>query len=310
VRTIEHSQRLINRFPSGNKDRPFSPSALNIWFNCRMKFYYQFVNNLYEPKKVITEIDPARLGSMVHAVIRSFYLNFTGKTISSDIISGFLENKQALSDLISRSVNEVLKREESSFTAINEMMVREVLESYVVRILETDLAYSPFTIVSVEQPYSFNLSFDDGVIHRDVMAGGNIDRVDVKDGVTRIVDYKTGITSDSVENMEALFADDRDKDHDAWLQTLLYCEAYLSQVPDARVRPSVYKVKMKPGSDVTDKLIIGDEIIEDYASVRKEFFEKLGSAVRLVFSYTEPFKMTGKQLRKCAYCPFRVLCGR
>ncbi len=309
-RSTEHSQRLNSRFPSGNNDRPFSPSALNTWLNCRMKFYYQYVNGLYEPKKVITEIDPARLGSMVHAVIRSFYMNLIGKTISSEIISGFLENKPALYDQIDRSVNEVLKREESSFTAINEMMVREVLETYVVRILETDIAYSPFTIVSVEQPFAFRLSVDDGGVNREVPAGGNIDRVDIKDGVTRIVDYKTGITSDSVENIEALFEDDRDKPLDAWLQTLLYCEAYLSQVPDAKVRPSVYKLKMKTGGDVTDKLIIGDVIVENYASVRKEFLEKLGSAVKLVFNNEEPFKMTGKQLRKCSYCPFRVLCGR
>lgn len=309
-RSAWHSQRLGSRFPAGNKNRPFSPSALNIWLSCRMKFYYQFVNGLYEPKKVITEIDPASLGSMVHAVIRSFYLNLTGKTVSSDTISGFLENSQALPDLINKSVNEVLKREGSSFTAINEMMVREVLETYVGRILETDIAYAPFMIISVERPYSFSLSFNDGETRREIMAGGNIDRVDIKEGVTRIVDYKTGITSDNIENIDALFADDRDKPHDAWLQTLLYCEAYLSQVPDAKVRPSVYKLKMKPGSDVTDKLIVGDEIIENYASVRQEFLEKLASAVEMVFSKAEPFSMTGKQLRKCGYCPFRVLCSR
>ncbi len=309
-RTAEHNNKLYQRFPAGNSDRPLSPSALNTWLNCRMKFYYQFVNGLSEPKKVITEIDPAKLGSMVHAAIRNLYGEFVGKTISTGIISGLMENRPVISDLVSRSVNEVLKREEESFTAINEMMAREVLQRYVLRILETDKAAAPFTIVSIEKPCTFRYAFETGDGHREVMAGGNIDRVDLKDGITRIVDYKTGITSDTVNNISDLFVLDRDKDHDAWLQTLLYCEAFLSQVQGAKVRPSVYKLKLIPGGKVTDKLVLGNETVEDYTAIRKEFLDNLVSAVRLIFSSDEPFIMTGKRTKKCGYCPFRVLCGR
>ncbi len=249
-RTAEHNLKLFMRFPAGKSDRPLSPSALNVWLNCRMKFYYQFVNGLSEPRKVISEIDPARLGSMVHTAIRNLYGDFIGKNISTEIISGFMEDRPALSDLVRRSVNEVLKREGESFAVINEMMVREVLRNYVLRILETDKATAPFTIVSIEKPYVFRFVFETEEGNHEVMAGGNIDRVDMKDGVTRIVDYKTGITSDSVDSISDLFRDDREKDPDAWLQTLLYCEAYLSQFPGSRVRPSVYKLKMIPGEKV------------------------------------------------------------
>ncbi len=309
-RTPEHNQKLFQRFPAGNRERPLSPSALNIWLNCRMKFYYQFVNGLSEPKKVITEIDPAKLGSMVHAAIRSLYGVFLGKTRDAEIISGFMEDRPALSDLVSRSVNEVLKREVESFAAINEMMVREVLLNYVLRILETDKAAAPFTVVSIEKPYAFRFAFktDDGL--HEVMAGGYIDRVALKDGITRIVDYKTGITSDSLDKISDLFRDDREKDPDAWLQTLIYCEAFLSEVPGAQVRPSVYKLKLIPGEKVTDKLILGDTEIEDYVSIRREFLESFSSAVGMMFSSREPFVMTGKQSKKCGYCPFSVLCGR
>lgn len=309
-RTPEHNQKLFKRFPARNHERPLSPSAMNIWLNCRMKFYYQFVNGLNEPKKVIMEIDPAKLGSMVHAAIRILYGGFLGKTMDKEIISGFIEDRPALSDLVSRSVNEVLKREGESFTTINEMMVREVLLNYVLRILETDKASAPFTIISIEKPYTFRYAFTTDDSHHEIMAGGNIDRVDLKNGITRIVDYKTGITSDSVENISDLFIDDREKDPDAWLQTLLYCEAFLSEIPDAKVRPSVYKLKLIPGEKVTDKLILGGTEIEDYASVRREFLESFNSAVGKMFSSREPFVMTGKQSNKCGYCPFRVLCGR
>ena len=158
-RTPEHNQKLYQRFPAGNRERPLSPSAINIWLNCRMKFYYQFVNGLSEPKKVITEIDPAKLGSMLHAAIRSLYGGFIGKTLDTKTITGFMEDRPALSGLVGRSVNEVLKREGESFTAINEMMVREVLLNYVLRILETDKASAPFTIVLNREAICFQICF-------------------------------------------------------------------------------------------------------------------------------------------------------
>jgi hypothetical protein len=128
--------------------------------------------------------------------------------------------------------------------------------------------------------------------------------------VIRIVDYKTGKTSDSVISMADLFKDDRDKDPDAWLQTLLYCEAYLSEAPGVKVRPSVYKIRKNPGEEVTDKLIAGDEVIDDYATVRQEFIKYFGETVNIIFSNREPFIMTKLKNKKCIYCPFRVLCGR
>ncbi|MCX6333763.1 MAG: PD-(D/E)XK nuclease family protein, partial [Bacteroidia bacterium] len=309
-RTPDHNRKLHLRFPEGDKNRPLSPSAINIWLSCRMKFYYQYVNGLSEPKKVMTEIDPAMLGSMVHAAIKNLYEDFIGKTVDADTINGFSEDRQALSDLIRKSINEVLKREKESFAAINEMMVREVLFNYISRILEIDRSSAPFKIVSIEKPYTFRHAFETGTGRHEVMAGGKIDRVDQKDGITRIIDYKTGKTADSIIYLADLFKDDREKDADAWLQTLFYCEAYLSEVPGVKTRPSVYKIRKIPGEEVTDKLILSGTFIEDYSSIRQEFVENLGSVIKIIFSNNEPFIMTELRSKKCIYCPFSVLCGR
>jgi CRISPR/Cas system-associated exonuclease Cas4 (RecB family) len=309
-RTPDHNRKLQIRFPSGNISKPLSPSAINTWLSCRMKFYYQYVNGLSEPKKVITEIDPALLGSMVHAAIKRLYSGYIGKTLDSLTIKGFIENRTGLEELIRISLNEVLRRENESFPAINEMMVKEVLYNYVSRILEIDRFSAPFTIMSIEKPYSFRFVFETGSGRHDIIAGGKIDRVDIKDGVTRIVDYKTGKTSDTVVSIIDLFKDDRDKEPDAWLQTLLYCEAYLGEVSGARTRPSVYKIKKTPGEDVTDKLILGGTVIEDYSAIRQEFIDNLGLVIRNIFSSNEPFIMTKMTGKKCNYCPFRVLCCR
>ena len=77
----------------------------------------------------------------------------------------------------------------------------------------------------------------------EIITGGKIDRIDIINGVTRIVDYKTGSVSEIINSVDDLFTDDRKKDSDGWLQTLLYCEAYLASKPGSIVRPSVYKIK-------------------------------------------------------------------
>ena len=77
-----------------------------------------------------------------------------------------------------------------------------------------------------------------------------------------------------------LFVDDRDKDLDGWLQTLLYCEGYLYSNPDSIVRPSVYKLRKYSRERESDKLRIKDgkapdSILEDYVHIRYEFMELL-----------------------------------
>ncbi len=95
----------------------------------------------------------------------------------------------------------------------------------------------------LESVFSFPVSILSGDSAIDVVTGGKADRIDVTGGVTRIVDYKTGTVADKINSIEDLFADDRKKDADAWLQTLLYCEAYLMNNQGISLRPSVYKVR-------------------------------------------------------------------
>ena len=99
------------------------------------------------------------------------------------------------------------------------------------------------------------------------------------------------------------------------MQTLLYCEAYLANSPDVRIRPSIYKVKKLTGNSENDKLRIrsgsGIDIeIDDYQSVREDFIKNLESTVADIFSTEADFSMTSDRRGKCSYCPYRGLCSR
>jgi len=172
--------------------------------------------------------------------------------------------------------------------------------------LDADRVYAPFTIIGLETPARFEVA-------PGISAGGDIDRVDRKDGVTRIVDYKTGTISDSLASVSDLFIDDRKKDTDGWLQTLLYCEGWLSKKPGEVVRPSVYKAKRSSVDANSDKLRIKPSkseelIVEDYSMIRDEFLAGFKSLVNDILSPDEPFIMTSDSWGKCGYCPYKRLC--
>jgi hypothetical protein len=133
--------------------------------------------------------------------------------------------------------------------------------------------------------------------------------------MTRIVDYKTGTVSESIGSISDLFTDDRKKDLDGWLQTLVYCEAYLSTKPGSMIRPSVYKIKKLNSSSTGDMLKLktgsrSEILIDNYEIVREEFLSGLKGLIGIIFSDNEPFIKTTDARVKCSYCPYKTLCMR
>jgi hypothetical protein len=314
-RTAEHNRRLYDRFYPVNDGNRLSPSAINTWLNCRMKFYYRYVNDLREPEKISDEIDPAMLGILLHEVMKDLYSGYSGIVIDRAELNSISTDNEGLSSLISGAINKQFNRKNDSAVAINESIVRNVLHIYISRILDLDSKAAPFRIVALEKPVRFSISVNNEGSSSEIWTGGIIDRLDIVNGITRIVDYKTGKVSDSIKQIEELFREDRIKDSDGWLQTLLYCEGFLSIEPGAKVRPSIYKIKSASGEQVDDHLIIklsgkDGTRVEDYAMVRQEFMHNLQLVAETILSGSEPFMMTNDIWGKCFYCPYRILCKR
>lgn len=310
-RTPEHV-RLLNSQFSGK--RILSPTAINSWLTCRMKFYYRYVNNIKEPERISEEIDPAMFGTILHEVMRSLYEEYTGKVLSVDQIKE-LYDQELIRQRIKKAIDTVFKDGDDSMVTGNELIIRDVLLNYVQRILRADQSFAPVTILNLESRIDFMVDViqDGNNIH--VRTGGIADRIDSTNGQVRIVDYKTGNVCESINSVDDLFCDDRKKDPDGWLQTLLYCEAFLSVNPAVQVRPSIYKIKKMTGNSCGDFLRIKSNskqemIIDDYRIIRNDFISGLKDVIQMMFSINEPFTMTADERGKCRYCVYKILCSR
>ena len=314
-RREEHSKQLASLFLDRNNARTLSPSAINTWLNCRMKFFYRYINHLKEPENISTEIDPAMLGNILHEVMKNLYHDYIERILTEDMLSSIIRNKQFLAKIINEAVNEKYKAGRDDLVSGNELIVREVLMNYLIRILNADKALAPLTILNLEDSFSFVLSFLSNGSLIEILNGGKIDRIDSVNGSIRIVDYKTGSVSESVKSIDDLFLDDRKKDADGWLQTLLYCEAYCTTNPGSFVRPSVYKIKKLSGALSNDKLKLKkagsiEYAIDNYEVIREEFLTGLKVLTGIIFNENEPFVKTTDIRGKCSYCPYKTLCMR
>ncbi len=310
----KHNEALFKLYVENGGKTVLSPTAINTWLNCRMKFYYRYVNGLKEPEAISSEIDHALFGQILHSIMKHIYEDSPGIEILPEFLDSLIKDEGYLEAIIDKSFKEEVNSDISRPMDGNELIMRDILQIYLIRVLKADRSISPFTIVSLEKPFNFNLPLDPEGKAITIRTGGTVDRVDRVSGKTRIVDYKTGMVAHRINSLDDLFEDDRKGELDGWLQTLIYCEAFLSGNPEAIVKPSVYKVKELSDGNFYDTLRIkvekcDDYVIEDYNWVRKDFMSSLRNLVGTIFSPEENFIMT-TETRKCSYCPYRALCQR
>ncbi len=50
-----------------------SPSAINVYLECKLKFYFKQIAGIREPKEVDEDVDARILGNFLHKVMERFY---------------------------------------------------------------------------------------------------------------------------------------------------------------------------------------------------------------------------------------------
>ena len=314
-RSVEHTELIRNRYPGKDGSRILSPSAINTWLSCRMKFFYRYVCGLREPDVITGDIDPAALGNILHDVMRDVYSGFTGAVITPPGIEKLRHDRKLLMDKIVHAIDAQFNGGSGRKVEGTEFIVRDVLLTYVDRILSADLAITPFRVLHLEESFRFPVTVSVGAWEQKLSAGGIIDRVDLVGDTVRIIDYKTGAVAEKIGSIADLFREDRAKELDGWLQILLYCEAYIAGSPGSGVQPSIYRIRKMSVPGDGDLLKIRTEsgknaVITDYLEVRDEFMANLTGTIENIFSDDQPFVMTKDIRGKCAWCEYRGLCSR
>jgi CRISPR/Cas system-associated exonuclease Cas4 (RecB family) len=187
------------------------------------------------------------------------------------------------------------------------VVVREVVRSFVKRIVQNDKAYSPFVIEATEQGgFLHHVTLSPEVT---VKVSGKIDRIDRKDDVVRIIDYKTGKDQLDFDTVESLFRRDIRRNKAAF-QTLLYALLYHTNKPGIqRILPGLINRVNLFDKDFQFGFRMNRAYVSDARGLFPEFEARLKETLHELYISDTPFDQT-PNMETCRYCEFNELCYR
>ncbi|MGL5273277.1 MAG: PD-(D/E)XK nuclease family protein, partial [Phocaeicola sp.] len=151
---------------------------------------------------------------------------------------------------------------------------------------------------------------DKGVIRSRI--GGIVDRLDSKEGILRIVDYKTGGNASSPKDVASLFIPDKKRSNYVF-QTFLYASILSRQQP-LKVAPSLLYIHRAAQTDSYSPVIeIGEARkkvpVDDFSVYEEEFREELRLLLEEIFNPELSFEQTTVE-DACEYCDFKKFCKK
>ena len=357
--------------PSSQTPPSLSPSAINTFLTCKMKFFIRYMLGINEPDSEDALLQANELGSLIHGALQAIY-NAIKSPENGEVSRAAIENVikgkataislDAAIDISIAKMNTDYQKYHTNtasgtkYSRESHQIEVEVAKTHVKKVLENDKKNGGFRLIDTERDTYLTIDVSNLGISapnlKTLRIGGSIDRLDVvyepkdaatgsKDAVLRVIDYKTGsydkkkMRTDSIDD---LF--DPQKTQHYVLQTFIYCLACLrdtstsGQSPNISAQiakenwkvsprllftqkdlsqfdPHIY-IKDKPVTDFENQEIpIQDQTPDVKEPICAEFEAKLTEFVKNLLSEKE-FPMTTDVSSKspCAYCPYKLLCGR
>ena len=317
-KTPEILRRLYRAYDTAQPESVIlSPSALNTYLDCRLRFYYRYVAGLKTPDEVSAEIDSALFGTIFLLSAQLAYTDLTanGKMIQREDLERLLRDEIKLQGYVDQAFKQelfkVAPEEKPEYNGV-QLINSKVIVSYLKQLLRNDLQYTPFEMVAMEKKVSEKITIQTALGPLTLRLGGTIDRMDAKEGTLRIVDYKTGGSPKIPANIEQLFTPSETRPNYI-LQTFLYA-AIMSRKQPLMVAPALLYIHRAASESYSPVIEMGEPRkpkipVNNFAFFEDEFRERLQALLEEIFDEKELFTQT-EDIKKCAYCDFKAICKR
>lgn len=314
--TISKNKDILEKLSLLNEGNVYfkgiSPSALNSYIECRLKFYFRYIAKIKEPNEVEEDIDARIMGNFLHDVMELFYKRLREQKKNKTVEVGDFDNAETVID---RLIEEVFiaqynldPTKKVEFEG-QRLVVREVVKRFAMRIVTLDKEHAPFVMEAIEQGgmlYRIKINQSPGW----AVIGGKIDRVDSKNNSIRIIDYKTGKDKLDFDGVPSLFVRD-EKRNKAVFQTILYALLYKSNVTSSNTRliPGLIN-RMNLFEDAFQfGFTMNKAPVYDVNPLLPVFEEHLRTLLEELFNPEEKFDQT-TVLETCRLCAYQNICYR
>ena len=326
---IPKSKEIVAQLTQKLSDKGLSPSAVNTFATCSMKYYYAQVLGLRAEKDRDEEMGSDVFGTWVHMVLelvdQEVLLNHDGCYEKDD-----LELRIAnIDEKLELAIQKIQEKEgqfemEKGFNFILKSVAKTLLGLYFKQ--SASWESQPVKIVALEESLNSSITIKLNEISTNIRVQGRVDRIDVLGtNMLRIIDYKTGkVEAKDLKVEENLFADLTNPELKAklfqlWLYKYLIVKELL--LPDENQKPFLKNLRLldlqfQPGiisfRNLKEKVLSADltftpgESIEDFVGKSEDVIRHW---LNRILDLNEPFEKT-KNMDHCQYCDFKVICGR
>ena len=285
-----------------------SPSSINTFITCPLQFYFSYIENIKQTDSVTESIESNIFGSIFHFVMEKLFVHFKDKMISKEIIDTMIRDTSKIELLISEGFSQFYFKDKTPHVLEgNHYLVAQVISKYVRKLLDIESKRTPFFHITHEYKCEENYYISKYKTFAKIK--GSIDRVQIKDGVIMLIDYKTGSGELKYPSIGELFngnLKDRRKDI---LQILLYSWLYQQNKKiDSEIECHIIYLRKMFHSDFSTQPFDSQKNTTLFNhDIKTEFLTHLDNCLVTLFDQEIPFTQT-TCIDNCSYCPFNQVC--
>ncbi|WP_235610014.1 PD-(D/E)XK nuclease family protein [Blattabacterium sp. (Cryptocercus kyebangensis)] len=181
---IKKTESMIQRLDKISTNG-LSPSSINLYNYNPLLFYYKKILGLNDPEKISLK---QQVGKIIHKILEILYHPIKGYLITIDWINKMKKNYEYITEKV------LLKSIKNPFIKGKNMLINSIIKNYIKNFIswEEKFVHKGHKILIKELEFSTSTILDIG--NHKVNLYGIIDRIDEYDGITRIIDYKIGIS--------------------------------------------------------------------------------------------------------------------
>lgn len=260
-------------------DSGFSPSSLTSYIRNPLSFYYEKLLHIRNYKEVEETIAHNTLGTIIHNCLEDFYQPYIEKPLS-------IEAVKKMKSLINNKVAEHFEKQfkGGDITKGMNLIVYEVTKRYLRNFLNKEIetleAGNSIVIIALEEAIKIQLDIPE--LDFPVHLRGSVDRIDLFNGKTRIIDYKTGNVVDS--QVQVANWEDITSDYDKYSKSFqVLCYAYMLNCKKTFSEPV-------EGGIISFKSLKGDYFIKFSKTVSGSRDKDSDITQEMLLDFYEPLK--------------------
>lgn len=219
-REVHKTQNLLEML-NAYAIQGFSPSSLSNYIRNPLDFYKRNLMGIEDSDDVEENIAANTMGTIIHDTLEELYTPFQGKEILKDDLKAA---KTRITTLVRTNFKKTYL--DGAYDSGKNLIAYNVIIKYIQNFVDNEieqLSHHTIKILGLEKKLQVAVTLPGS--NKNIILKGKLDRIDAFDGITRIIDYKTGKVEK--RNLEVINWSDIIENYDFSKAFQLLCYSYM-----------------------------------------------------------------------------------